>query len=274
MRNHYIPQFVLREFSDNDGMIQVYDKNAREIRRSSPKDLFVISGLYHDSVEDVFGRLETRLSLCLRSILDSCRTNTNFTMPDNHVLQCCRQFVLLQLVRTPWAKETGVRALDDIDTKELLGRLANAGFDNLDEAVVHEMVDQSRKDANKKRRSRLWSIVLLDFLADPARAMPDVIPAVQGKGVYLAKTESAFVLGNRGAVSTATKDKPLFHEDREIYFPVSPDIAISLAGNRDQILRCTVDTAPTRKANLSTMEYSDWIVSHSSRLLRSLANSR
>lgn len=274
MRNHYIPQFVLREFAKGD-VIHVYNKTNGKIHPSSPKDLFVIRGFYHDVVEQVFAQIESKLSGELKSILKSYRNNTALEIPDSRVLACCRQLVLLQLLRTPYSKQTGVSALDDTNAEEFVQRLAKAGYDNVDGELVRRSLQRWKEDAAKDRESRLWSLVLLQFLESPAKALPDVVPAVLGKGVLLAKAESAFVLGDRGAMSTATSDKPLSHSDREIYFPVSPDIAVSLAGPRDRITRSTLDVATTRKINTSTMGCSrEWVASHSITMLASLANPR
>lgn len=274
MRNHYVPRFVLRRFARN-GVIHVYDKEADTIRQVSAGSSYVIRDFYHDDVEHLFAQIEGPLSAVLESILTSCRDNARFQVPDGRVLECCRQLLLLQLLRTPHAKQIGMRALDDVDTGELVARLASAGFPDIAEDTVAEIVDRWRDDGARDRGSTLWSLSLLNFMADPAKALPNVVPAVLNKGVILAKTRSAFVLGDRGAMSTATDKAPLTDPRSEIFFPVSPGIGISLAGKRDQIEVTTIETDHTRKINLSTVAHSQrWIASHSNALLKSLANPR
>ena len=277
MRNHYIPQFVIREFADKDGMVYAYSKSRGDIRRLSPRDVFVVRNFHVDLVEQAFENLETHISPDVKSILKSCREDAAFGMPDSRVLERCRQLVLSQLLRTPWAKNSGTRNLGEKTADEELARaLAAAGFDTNVEEIKREARESEkrwREDAMRNRNSAIWSRSLIDALNDPAKAYPGITKAILAKGVMLAKTDSAFVLGDRGAVSTATPDKPLPHPESEIYFPASPNVAISVAaGRRNQIARVTVDRAATRRINRSTVDCSDVVVSHSERLLRSLAN--
>ena len=117
---------------------------------------------------------------------------------------------------------------------------------------------------------------LLQFLHSPAEVLPDVVRATLDKGVLIAEAEpgSAFVLGDRGAMSTAGKGKHLYHANSEIFFPLSPDIALSLAGKRNRIEQVLVGKVAVRAVNRSTVEHNDVVVSHSDALLKSLANPR
>ena len=262
MRSHYVPQFVLREFTDKHGMLWMYEKSRDEIVRCGTKDALVINGYYHDDLERIFAQIEGEQSSCLKAVLDFCRTGTR-SMSDDQMLTCCRKLVLMQLLRTPYAQATGVQALDGVSASEMVRRLADEGLDNVDEDAVDRLIRRHQEDAARIRGSKLWSIVLLDFLEDPAKALPDVVPAILGKGLILAETESAFVLGDRGAVSTATEDSPLYDAKSEIVFPASPDIAVSLAGDRNVVQRVAMNRHGTRQLNLSTMSISNRVVSRS-----------
>jgi len=274
MRNHYIPRFILRNFVE-DGVIHVYDKERDTVQQVSANSSFVIRDFYDDRLEELLAQLEGPLSADLNSIMDSYRLSAPFKMPDSHVLKRCRQLVLLQLMRTPYAKEVGMAALDDVDIHVLLERLAKAGFEDVPQEAVAKVIDHYRVDGAKSRGSRLWSHSLLAFLADPAKVLPDVVPAILNKGVILAKTKSALVLSDRGAMSTASEDAPLTDPRSEIFFPVSPSICVSLAGERDRIGTVTLSSAETRRINLSTVRHSQrWVASHAQRLLKSLAHPR
>ena len=260
-------------------MVYAYSKSRGDIRRLSPRDVFVVRNFHDDCVERAFERLETRISLDVKSILKSCREDAAFGMPDSRVLERCRQLVLSQFFRTPWAKNSGTRNLEERTAhEELVRALAAAGFETNDEETMREAWESEkrwREDAKRNRNSAIWSRSLIDALNDPGKSYPGITKAILDKGVILAMTDSAFVLGDRGAMSTATADKPLPHPDSEIYFPASPHVAISVAaGRRNQVARVTVDRAATRRINRSTVNCSDVVVSYSERLLRSLANAR
>ena len=279
MKNHYIPQFVLNEFIDRKrGTIHVYDKGRCRFYQSSPADLFAISDFYDDLTEKKLSELEAKISPVLKSMLDSHRNGTKPNMTNDLMVDCCRALVLLQFRRTPWAKQLATRAIHKKgrDERDMAEILASHGFDpdveNL--RLAQRAEEYYVQDARKSRRSEIWSKLIVDAIDQTGLAMPNTSKAVLGKGVQLAKTESAFVLGDRGAVSTATAVKPLSDPDRELFFPVSPDIALSIIGERDEIQSVVLTKERTRTINLSTVGCCDKIASHSGRLLRSLANPR
>ena len=240
--------------------------------------MFVIRDFYSDDIERMIADKERQISPVFKTVLNCCRADSALTLSTAPVLNCFRYLVLLQLTRTPWAKNSGVTGLEEtVSSDQLMGNLAEAGFNMTDENTLREAKESEarlRNDARQQRRSEVWSHSLWKFLENPSEALPDVARTVLDKGVMLAKSKSSFVLGDRGAVSTAGGGRDLDHPYSEIYFPVSPDVAVSLGGTRDRIQRLTVDMDTTRKINLSMMKYSDTVVSRSPDLLRSLADPR
>lgn len=276
MRNHYIPQFVIREYADKDGMVHVYDKATAKIRQSSPNDVFVIKGFYDDAIEKELAAREAQIAPVFKAALKSCRDRTAFTASKGALLTCMRYLVLLQLTRTPYAKGIGVHGLDDADPMDdLADELAGAGYDLTDADTLREFKEAEKRvraDAAKTRKSRAWSSAICNFLKDPSKAMPDVVKAVMEKGVVFARAgRRSFVLGDRGAVSTAGGGRNLDDPRKEIYFPVSPDVAVSLGAGKDEIVVIDLDMQTTRTVNLSTMRCCSLVIGRSKRLLASLA---
>ena len=273
MKNHDVPQFVLREFIDSKrGGIHVYDKRKQTFYLSSPDDLFAIRGFYDDQTEKKLAALESKISPILKSILHSRRNGTSPKVTDNDMLSACRVLVLLQLIRTPWIKDIASRDID----KRPMADVEDHGIDPTEENLqwARELRERYTQDARKTRESEVWSKSLVNAIERTGLVMPDVSRAVLDKGLIVAKTQSAFVLGDRGAVSTATRARPLSDSDRELIFPVSPDIALAIAGQRDQIQDVEINKIGTRGVNLSTVRHNNKIASHSGSLLRSLANPR
>ena len=276
MRNHYIPQFIIRQFADPEGFVYVYEKKAKKIRRLKPKDVFVLNNLYDDDVERLLATVEGRMSQTLVSVLASCRNSTKAEASEAEILGCCRYLAMLQLGRTRFAKDIGVEAVGRGWTDaELEERLVEAGFraEELDRAKQAHAEELAKLEGRGKE-SGAYRQLMLKLIANPADVYPDVAKAVVGKGVVFASSDSAFVLGDRGAMSTARAGRPLGHSGSEVYFPVSPDIALSIHGPKDRLSFVRIGGEATRSANLSTMAHNEWIVSHSARLLRSLANPR
>ena len=52
IRHHYIPRFILRNFADNKGYLQYYDCAGAKVSRKRPEDIFVVSNLYTDTINN------------------------------------------------------------------------------------------------------------------------------------------------------------------------------------------------------------------------------
>lgn len=83
-RHHYVPEFVIKKFTDDEELLYVYDKEHNKIvssKRSSPKAIFFemhrntfeINGEESDNLEKLYTEFDTRISIDLESVL---KTNT------------------------------------------------------------------------------------------------------------------------------------------------------------------------------------------------------
>jgi uncharacterized protein DUF4238 len=78
-RHHYIPRFLIKNFSDQNNMLWVYNKQERKIisKQQSPKsiffewdrNLFDINGQPGDNIEKMYGEVDDMLSKTLKHIL-------------------------------------------------------------------------------------------------------------------------------------------------------------------------------------------------------------
>lgn len=78
-RHHYIPRFLIKNFSDPNNMLWVYNKQERKIinKQQSPKafffewdrNLFDINGKPGDNIEKMYGEMDDLLSKTLEHIL-------------------------------------------------------------------------------------------------------------------------------------------------------------------------------------------------------------
>lgn len=53
IRHHYVPQFILRNFCDNRGVVSYFDKKTKEIVLKHPRDIFMERNLYRDEINYV-----------------------------------------------------------------------------------------------------------------------------------------------------------------------------------------------------------------------------
>lgn len=52
VRHHYIPQFILRSFSNENGILHVYNPITKEISDKKPADVFMARNLYRDTINN------------------------------------------------------------------------------------------------------------------------------------------------------------------------------------------------------------------------------
>ena len=65
VRHHYVPQFILRNFCDEKGFLNYYDKKTNEMTVREPRDIFMEKNLYRDeiNVADNPTKIETELGV-------------------------------------------------------------------------------------------------------------------------------------------------------------------------------------------------------------------
>lgn len=76
-RHHYIPQFLIKNFTDNDGFLYVYNKQEKTIQKKAPKQVFFewnrnitkFNGVPDDHLERLYSDLDSALSIPIANIL-------------------------------------------------------------------------------------------------------------------------------------------------------------------------------------------------------------
>lgn len=53
IRHHYVPQFILRNFCDEKGYVNYYDKTTNEVTFCEPRDIFMEKNLYRDEINHI-----------------------------------------------------------------------------------------------------------------------------------------------------------------------------------------------------------------------------
>ena len=78
-RHHYIPQFIIRNFSDNElGFVKYYDKKRKKVLNMPTEDVFMYNDLYRDEInspndpvkiEKDFAKYEAEVSIIIKKLL-------------------------------------------------------------------------------------------------------------------------------------------------------------------------------------------------------------
>ena len=80
-RHHYLPQFYIKNFTNEDGLLYVYDKENKRLHKQPrpPKSIFFendrntveINGIQSDVMEQIYSGVDTMLSEGLKQVLES-----------------------------------------------------------------------------------------------------------------------------------------------------------------------------------------------------------
>jgi hypothetical protein len=190
---HYVPQFLLRGWSDEDDKVHIYHiQNREEYPKTSISEVCSDSYFYGDpEVEKSLGPLESRHAEIINKIRDGKSIGP---LTDNDI-RFFAVFVLFQRNRTKQAKEHVVENVDNmakevIRTKIEAGEIENKEFG--DQTVLEHLDDITIQEENPLARPILMALTGIDQIIDLDIAI------IQNK------TENGFVIS----------DHPVVHDNR------------------------------------------------------------
>ena len=274
-RQHTIPKFLLRNFTDSSGCTYYFRKTEADlgIIKISPNNLFVekdrnsIIGPNGDmdySLEDHFAELEGVASATINKILDSIRDDK---MP---VIDSNDRIVLNFFVYHQWARVSDV--MDRI--------VQNTPFEKMVENAKQEVVARcgtvslSEENEILADKKRLLHNARVQTMATKSGK---VIPMLEARGLTIAhirQQQLGFVIGSNPVLKSTRNGKSGLDDlDVEVILPVAPDTALVLHGESQNTYRVDVidNRQMVRGFNEAIFAQSSGIVSQSEQLLQSLA---
>src|SRR5688572_20302938 len=103
MNQHYVPEFYLKNFSQNRRQIFVYDKVLHKSFSAGISSIASQQSFYdnsrNESIEEEIGQIESRTALILKELVDSL-VNNQFSKIANEQKKVLIQFIWLQMNRT------------------------------------------------------------------------------------------------------------------------------------------------------------------------------
>ena len=163
VRQHYIPEFLLRNFSDDRGHLWVYDKGQRNLYATNAKNVFVkrniyttfrfehieknteferfISSIIKDytyEVEDFARDIEGNASPIISRVIDRARINQfpKLSQPESDKW---KRFMLAMARRTPESRKRATSVSDDFAFYEAVKLHANkVNYDLPDREVLYQ----------------------------------------------------------------------------------------------------------------------------------------
>lgn len=230
-RHHYIPQFILRNFADDESYLHCIAKHSPEHKyfRTTPKNVFLETNLYTEFSEDgtrstqaetKLSQIEGKFSEVITKIVEAVRSGGDPAVEpsDEDVL---REFINLQINRHPEIKETLRNLCQRPGTlqsyvERWLGRpLNNAELEAL----------------NEFRGNRLADRVFTDTMNVPDDAPGSWMPDLKQQRIGICKIgEGAgeFVIGDKQIViiPSETGDRNLMSPGVWLLYPISYDVGV------------------------------------------------
>jgi hypothetical protein len=114
-KQHFVPQFLLRNFADLNGKLWIYDKTTGRTFPNGVSNIGCNGYFYDDAevtrvtgeaqfVEKLLSRAERRWSSTLKEVLERIRSQPKIGLTLTERL-CISQMIALQMVRTPLARD-------------------------------------------------------------------------------------------------------------------------------------------------------------------------
>ena len=117
-RNHYVPAFLLRRFTDANGKLWVYDKNNWKWFCTNPINAGVETGMYSQEVEDWFrDEVEGPASLVFEKL---SRQDGNLSESEMLIIA---KFISEQMIRVPTSRSSTSERYDTPGSKGLNGQM-------------------------------------------------------------------------------------------------------------------------------------------------------
>ncbi|WP_417491024.1 DUF4238 domain-containing protein [Maricaulis sp.] len=274
-RHHFIPQFIIREFTDPDGYVWKYDKNKPQhgIERCTPKGVHWERHLYSNVAPDgkkdprlelALARAESKWSSTLKPIIDAIRAGvspeignaTRATITEYFYNQYRRVPDRITTAATKFVTQGRLQALVDrrAATDPMFASLQEDGLSN-------EMVARIRKNAANIALMGDWEAVRL---------------VLNKKSLFFARISSpncSFVLGSNPIGRFGDPgDRHLAHPSIELSMPIASDIALGFTSDGGDAHFYPVEHREVvRSQNLSMFDRSSAVCSRSRELIESLA---
>ena len=272
IRHHFIPEMLLRNFTDKDGQLHCFSKATGKIFSSGPKGVFALNHLH--TQRDAYGNknvsVERELATAIegpatpvvQKIIERARIGSPPRLTGSEKKTWDAFFCSL-LRRLPAMRES----LSDAE-------LVQQGLDRFEQDIRpltnSEREEYENPDLQKELTHNAW----VQTLSRPKGALMDV---VRSKGLLVGvidNPQKSFVIGDIPTLKCAPKGRTdLIFPEVELLLPISHDVMVtpaSLAGHEKLVT--LPDTKWIREKNEAIFNQSKLVVAaKSERLIKSLS---
>lgn len=272
-RHHYVPEVILKRFTDDQGWLHIHSKHDRRTRPTRPWKAFCEGHLYSEELENGIKdpRVETELAW-LEGVVDpilnkfenAARTGQNPNLSAFELLTW-RFFVVVQWRRVPDLHQT---VTTDDESAAFLHKILDEMSAKFPERTAEiEAMRAPEAVSRAVRNARVRSI---------PEVSQRVMEAMATRGVAVLSITAptkALIIGSRPVVQMAFRDGlTLMDEATEMWLPISSKVAVG-AGRRNEAETVVFlnNHAAIRHLNLAVARQSTDFASRSAALTTSIA---
>lgn len=233
-KQHYVPQFYLRNFTSDDNKLWVFDRVKKEYYFQTTKEVCCEKYLYEtpwkdedprlgkfilgNQIENYFADKEGEYSPLLKKIVDICRNpqNKNALICNHEEKELLASFVANVFVRNPWSLK---QIESDLPLEELKKNEEIQAIEQIIQTMGFGDIDSLVKAADKK----VW----LTEEFDGSRLAPRIL---EMNYIFLVSNEEPFITSSFPAIFELcdTEERGLIPSN--IYLPLHPQIALLYNG--------------------------------------------
>lgn len=274
-RHHEIPQMLLRNFVDENGLLHCYRKEDNRAFAAAPAKVFARRRLYSKRGEDcqqedaskeqeLAVQIEGPAKPVIKKIVTRARMGMvpGLSSEEKFIWDL---FFCVQCRRT-------VSTLRDLEDSDLVQRAINDFEANAGPLSGEE---RAQVDGTPERQRTAVRESWIDILTLPKG---DHFEALRGKGLHVLVLENpkkTLIIGDDPIIPMISPGETLNHADAANFFPIARDVAVACSGGsldeeRSVIPKSGDGTRYIRKVNRRILEQSSMVACPSRRLIESL----
>ena len=229
-KQHYVPQFYLRNFTSDDNKLWVFDRVKREYYLRTPKEVCFAKYLYEtpwngenpklgkfvleNQIENYFADREGEYSPLLKRIVDICKDplNRNALICSNEEKKMLASFVANLFVRNPWSLK---QIESDLPLEELKKNEEIQAIEQIIQIMGLGDIDSLVKAADK----RVW----LTEEFDGSRLAPRIL---EMNYIFLVSNGESFITSSFPAIYELCDTEESGLMPSNIYLSLHPQISL------------------------------------------------
>ena len=233
-RHHHVPQMILRNFTNEEGLLWGFNKKGQKAFQNTPQNIFVKRGLYEEQdtrgekiapVEAKLAQLEGLADPIVKKIVSATGHNRCPNLASDEREYLCH-FALSLARRTPH-----MRKMVEQIAPDMIRRLVEE-YQSLHRPLSHEIrAKYDDQDWQRPRIQKAWAQTNDPF--NPALDNGEILSILRTMGLCVVKIENpkkSFVIGSNPCMKITPPGHAHLGDPKvELLIPMASDVLISMS---------------------------------------------